>query len=475
MDPLDLDATAQADLVRRGEVSAAELVEAAILRAEALNPRLNAIVSPAYEQALDAARGRVPHGPFSGVPFVVKDLVAACAGLPKTECCRFLRANVAAQDSELVARYRRAGLIVLGMTNASEFGILPTTEPALFGATRNPWNLEHSPGGSSGGSAAAVAARIVAMGHANDWGGSIRIPAACCGLFGLKPTRARLSLGPRFGDLLSGLVQEHVVTRSVRDSARLLDATAGMMAGDPYDAPAAERPYSEEVGLPAGRLRIGVWTRPPTGSRVHPDCTEAVSAAVALCEELGHELEEVTMPLQEPELMMGAFATLYAAGVATLVADWAAFTGRVADKESFEPLTWSLAELGRLRTAADYLEALLRLQREARHVATLFDTWDLVLGPTLAEPPAPLGTFAATADNPYAGFMRAGMYTPFTPLANITGQPSMSVPLFRNEAGLPIGVMFTGRFGAEGTLLRFAAELEEARPWADKAPSVASR
>jgi Asp-tRNA(Asn)/Glu-tRNA(Gln) amidotransferase A subunit family amidase len=196
---------------------------------------------------------------------------------------------------------------------------------------------------------------------------------------------------------------------------------------------------------------------------------------VALCEELGHELEEVTMPLHEPELMMNAFATLYAAGVATLVADWAALTGRATDKDAFEPLTWALAELGRLRTSADYLESLLRLQREARHVAKLFDTWDLVLCPTLAEPPARLGTFMATADNPYAGFMRAGVYTPFTPLANITGQPSMSVPLFWNEAGLPIGVMFTGRFGAEGTLFRFAAELEQARPWADKAPSIAPR
>jgi amidase len=407
-----------------------------------------------------------------GVPFLVKDLIASVAGARKTDCSAFLRDHVATQDSELVARYRRAGLNIIGLTNASEFGLLPTTEPALFGPTKNPWNLAHSPGGSSGGSAAAVAARIAPMGHANDWGGSIRIPAACCGLFGMKPTRARNSLGPRFGDLLSGLVHEHVVTVSVRDSAALLDATAGIAEGDPYVAPPPKRRYTDEVASPGARLRVGLWTRPYGGSQVHEDCLRAVRDAAKLCEELGHRVSEIDVILPEPTDLIRAFVTLYAAGTAALIDDWARVTGKVPTADGFEPLTWALASLGRTSSGPDYLAAVARVQRAARQVARMMNDVDVLLSPTIAEPPALLGSFHAPPDAPLAGFMRAGSYVAFLTLANMTGQPAMSVPLSWNDASLPIGVMFTGRFGDEATLFRLASELEVARPWSKKMPKA---
>jgi amidase len=469
-DVLELDATAQANLIRRKQVSPVELAEASVRRAEAVNPSLNAIVTPLYEQALDAARGTLPDGPFSGVPFLVKDLIASVAGARKTDCSAFLRENVATTDSELVSRYRKAGLNILGLTNASEFGLLPTTEPALFGPTKNPWNLAHSPGGSSGGSAAAVAARIAPMGHANDWGGSIRIPAACCGLFGMKPTRGRNSLGPRFGDLLSGLVHEHAVTVSVRDSASLLDATAGQALGDPHVAPVPERPYAKEVGAPGPRLRIGLWTRPFSGSDVHDDCLSAARDAAKLCEDLGHLVEETELPISAPIDAIRAFVTIYAAGTAALMDDWAQATGRAPTPDGFEPLTWALAGLGRSSTASDYLAAVATIQRAARDIGGVMSRFDALLSPTIAEPPALLGSFEAPPNAPLAGFMRAGAYVSFLTIANMTGQPSMSVPLFWNDASLPIGVMFTGRFGDEATLFRLASELETARPWSSRIP-----
>lgn len=469
-DVLDRDATAQAELVRKKEITSAELVEAAIRRAEAKNPTLNAIVTPLYERALAAARGTLPEGPFTGVPFLVKDLIASVAGARKTEGATFLSDHVASADTELVMRYRRAGLVILGLTNASEFGLLPTTESTLFGATKNPWNLAHSPGGSSGGSAAAVSARITAMAHANDWGGSIRIPASCCGLFGLKPTRARNPLGPRYGDMLGGLVQEHAVTRSVRDSAALLDATAGPDVGDPYTAPAPRRPYVEEVGARWEKLRIALWTTPPAGGDVDPECLAGVRDTAKLCEELGHTVEEAQVTITDPNEMISAFVTLYAVGTAALMHDWGEVTGKTPSPAGFEPLTWALAEIGRMRSGPDYLEAITRLQRNAREVARLLLRYDVLLSPTLAEPPVPLGTFASPPDMPLLGFMRAGHYVPFLTLGNITGNPSMSVPLYWSAAGLPLGSLFTGRFGDEATLFRLAAELETARPWQERLP-----
>lgn len=474
-DVLELDATAQAELVRERQISPLELAEAAIRRAEAVNPALNAIVTPLYDEALGAARSKqgLGEGPFTGVPFLVKDLVASVAGARKTDCSAFLKDHVADADSELVSRYRRAGLNIIGLTNASEFGLLPTTEPALFGPTRNPWNLAHSPGGSSGGSAAAVAARVVPMGHANDWGGSIRIPASCCGLFGMKPTRARNSLAPRFGDMLSGLVHEHVITVSVRDSAAILDATCGAAAGEPYPAPPPARPFLEEVGARGRRLKIGLWSRPYGGSEVHPDCLHAVRDAATLCEGLGHAVEEIDVTPADPVETMRAFVTIYAAGTAALMDDWASATARVPTSDGFEPLTWALAELGRSSSGADYLTAVMRIQRTARDLARLTSRFDALLSPTIAEPPAVLGSFTAPPGEPLAGFMRAGSYVAFLTIANMTGQPAMSVPLTWNDASLPIGVMFTGRFGDEATLFRLASELEAARPWAKKVPKAA--
>ncbi|MCP4667725.1 MAG: amidase, partial [Deltaproteobacteria bacterium] len=287
-----LDATAQADLVRRKEVKASELVEAAIDRIERVNPELNAVVTPMYDEARDAVKAGPTDGPFAGVPFLLKDLLAAYKGVRMTLGSTLMRDFVPDHDSELVRRLKRAGLVIVGKTNTPEFGILPTTEPRLFGPCRNPWDRERTTGGSSGGSAAAVAAGMVPMAHGNDGGGSIRIPASCCGLFGLKPTRGRNPLGPDFGDIMGGLVAEHAITRSVRDSARLLDATSGPDVGDPYWAPPAERPFAQEVGADPGRLRIAFTVEATTGVEIHADCVNAVKDAAGLCAELGHEVVE---------------------------------------------------------------------------------------------------------------------------------------------------------------------------------------
>ncbi len=466
-----LDATAQAGLVRRREVKPLELVEAAIRRIEQLNPRLNAVVTPLFEQAR-AAAADPPDGPFRGVPFLMKDLQATCAEVRHTAGSRLLADFVAPMDTELVTRFRAAGLIIVGTTNTPEFGILPTTEPALLGAARNPWDETRSTGGSSGGSAAAVAARLVPLAHANDGGGSIRIPASCCGLFGLKPTRGRNPLGPFVGDIMSGLVVEHAVTRSVRDSATLLDATAGADLGAPYWAPAAARAFREEVGAPPGRLRIAVTTTAPTGVAIHPDCVAAVRDAATLCRDLGHEVEEAALPVSG-EMMTECFITIWTTGVAWTVDSMARLTGRTASRDTVEPLTWALMEAGRQRSGADYLAAVQGLQMITRAIATFMREWDVLLTPVLAEPPPPLGTFDATPDNPLAGFMRAAEYVPFTPLANATGQPAMSVPLSWTAAGLPVGAHFVGRFGDEATLFRLAAQLEAARPWAGRRPPLA--
>ncbi len=468
-----LDATALADLVRRREVKAVEVVDAAIARIERLNPSLNAVVTPMYEAARAAAVAARPDAPFAGVPFLMKDLIAEVAGVRFTEGSAFLDGHyVSAVDSELTRRLRHAGLIVLGKTNTPEFGILPTTEPRLFGPTRNPWDRARTPGGSSGGSAAAVAAGLVPMAHGNDGGGSIRIPAACCGLFGLKPTRGRNPLGPHYGDMYGGLVAEHAVTRSVRDSAALLDATAGPEDGDPYPAPAPARPYRDEVGAPPGRLRIAFTTRAATGLAVHEDCVRAVREAAALCADLGHEVVEAAPEVDGNEISQN-FITMWAAGVAWTIDDWARRTGQAPVVERFEPLTWAMYEMGNRRSASAYLLAVQELQRVARDVGRFFRGHDLWLTPTLGEPPVPLGTFDATPDDPMQGLFRAASFVPFTPLCNVTGQPAMSVPLAWNREGLPVGVHFVGRFGDEATLFRLAAQLETACPWAARRPPLA--
>jgi amidase len=466
-----LDATAQADLVRRREVKPIELVDAAIERIERLNPTINAVITPMYDLAIKAASEPLPDGPFTGVPFMLKDLIAAYGGVRFTFGSALLRDFVVDHDSELVARHKRAGLIVLGKTNLPEFGILPTTEPHFFGPTRNPWNTAHSAGGSSGGSAAAVASGMVPMAHGNDGGGSIRIPASCCGLFGLKPTRGRNPLGPDIGESMGGLVMEHALTRSVRDSAALLDATAGPDVGDPYWAPPPTRPFLQEVGADPGKLRIALSFEPPAGTPVHPDCIAAVRDAAKLCADLGHHVEEAA-PAINAELLTQAFVTVFAAGVAMTVDAMALLSGRTPTQDQVEPLTWAVHQMASGQSAPSYLLAQTALHRIGRDVARFMVDYDVWLTPTLAEPPLPLGTFESTPENPLAGLMRSASYIPYTPICNITGQPAMSVPLYWNGDNLPIGSHFMARFGDEATLFRLAAQLEKARPWAERRPPV---
>lgn len=468
-----LDATAQAELVRRKEVKPVELVDAAIERIERLNPTLNAVVTPMYEQARTAASGELPQGPFTGVPFLLKDLLASYAGVRMTLGSTFLHDFVPDHDSELVTRLKRAGLIIIGKTNAPEFGLMPTTEPRLFGPSHNPWDVSRTTGGSSGGSAAAVAAGLVPMAHGNDGGGSIRIPASCCGLFGLKPTRARNPLGPDYGDIFSGLVVEHALTRSVRDSAALLDATSGPDVGDPYWVPPPVRPFLQEIGADPGRLRIAFTTTAVTGVPVHSDCVSAVRDAAQLCSDLGHEVVEA-VPEVSGDLVAQMFVTLWSAGCAWTIDGMAFLTGRAATPDQFEPLTWALCEMGRQQSASAYLLAVAVLQRVSRDIGHFFVNYDVWLTPTLSEPPVPLGTFDSPPENPLQGLARAAEFIPFTPICNVTGQPAMSLPLFWNDDGLPVGTHFVGRFGDEATLFRLAAQLEAARPWASRHPPVSA-
>jgi len=468
-----LDATAQAELVRRREVKAIELVEAAIERIERLNPTLNAVVTPMYEHARATASGELPDMPFAGVPFLLKDLGAPYAGVRMTSGSIFLRDFVPDHDSELVTRLKRAGLIVVGKTNIPEFGLHCTTEPRLFGPTCNPWDTGRTTGGSSGGSAAAVAAGLVPMAHGNDGGGSIRIPASCCGVFGLKPTRARNPHGPDYGDVWGGLVVEHALTRSVRDSAALLDVASGPDVGDPYCAPPPVRPFISEVGANPGRLRIAYATTAVTGTVAHADCVSAVHDAAALCADLGHEIVEAA-PEVAGDLLMQPFITMLTAQVARVIDDAALLTGQTPTPDQFEPFTWALYEMGRQQSASAYLLAVTALQRLSRDIARFFLNFDVWLTPTLAEPPVPLGTFDSPPESPLQGLFRGAQFMPFTSICNITGQPAMSLPLFWNTDGLPVGTQFIGRFGDEATLFRLAAQLEVALPWAGRRPQVSA-
>jgi amidase len=468
-----LDATSQAELVSNKEVKPIELVDAAIDRIERVNPMINAVITPMFDEARAAANGKLPDGPFSGVPFLLKDLLASYAGVRMASGSAFLRDFVPDHDSQLVSRHKRAGLVILGKTNTPEYGIMPTTEPALFGPSRNPWDTARATGGSSGGSAAAVAAGMVPFAHGNDGGGSIRIPASCCGLFGLKPTRARNPLGPDFGDMFSGLVAEHALTRSVRDSAALLDATSGAEPGDPYWAPPPARPFLQEVGADPGKLRIAFTTVAPSRASLHPDCVTAVNEAVTLCSNLGHEVTEAA-PAINGEILVPMFMTLWSAGCTWTIDSMALYTKQEARTEHFEPATWALYHMGRQQTGSAYLLALQWLQRTSRDVARFMEDYDIWLTPTLGEPPLPLGSFDATPDDPMAGMRKAAQFVPFTPICNATGQPAMSVPLFWNDQGLPIGTHFVGRFGDEATLFRLAAQLEAARPWANRRPPISA-
>ena len=469
-----LDATAQAALVRRGEATPAELIAAAIARIERVNPTLNAVIAKFYDRAQGNPRAPTM-GPFQGVPYLVKDVLARVAGAPATAGSAALADNIDERDSELVARMRRAGLVLIGKTNTPEFGLLPTTEPRLFGPTRNPWNPALSPGGSSGGSAAAVAARLVPFAHANDGGGSIRIPASCCGLFGLKPSRGRVPLGPDRNDLF-GIVAEHAVTISVRDSAALLDATSGAMGGEAFWCPAPTRPFALEVGAPAGRLRIAWTARAPAGTPIHSDCAAAVEDAARLCETLGHEVFEGA-PALDGEKFYRAFVDLWAVSCATTVDVVCDTRGRERTLAAIEPFTRALWEQGRRMDAVAHTRVRETLANLSRKLDRFMAGVDLWLTPTLGHPPPPLGHFghlAESADLAERVLARSAEFVPFTPLANMAGLPAMSVPLHWNAHHLPIGTHFMARFGEEATLFRLAAQFEHARPWTGRLPPIAA-
>jgi amidase len=467
----EYDGIGLADLIARKEVTPLELVEAAIGRAEALNPGLNAIVYRCFDRALERARQGEADGPFRGVPFLLKDILCQTTEAPTRAGSRFTLDRPSPIDAQLTVRFRRAGLISLGKTNVPEFGLLPITEPKLYGPARNPWHLDHSTGGSSGGSAAAVAARIVPLAHANDGGGSIRIPASCCGLVGLKPTRGRNPLGPYFGDIIGGLVVEHVVSRSVRDTAVALDAVSGPDLGDPYIAPLPERPFAEALREGGRRLKIAFTRSTPAGEKVHADCIAAVESAAALCAELGHEVAE-DGPRIDAQMAAQAFMTVWISGLAQVIEGVGLLTAREPAAECFEGLTWGLYQQGKAITAAQYLMAWGALQQISRIVAHWHAKWDVWLTPTLGAPPFRLGSIDVTESDVTRAIATLQGYATITPLQNATGQPAINLPLHWNDEGLPIGVQFVAPFGDEATLLALAAELERARPWDKRRPKL---
>ncbi|MCA9669034.1 MAG: amidase [Myxococcales bacterium] len=487
------DALGLAELVQRGEVSAAELVEAAIERIEARDGRVNAVVVKLYERARARAAGDIDHGPFRGVPFIVKDLEQAMAGVPTNNGSRFWQGYVPEEDGELYRRWRGSGIVTVAKSNTPELGLVPVTEPELFGPTNNPWDPsgQRTAGGSSGGSAAAVAAGMVPMASGGDGGGSIRIPASCCGLFGLKPTRMRTPPGP-VGERWGGFAIEHVISRSVRDSAAMLDATHGGELGAPYQVLPPGRPFLDEVGAEVGTLRVGFHDEPVFPAEVHADCKAAVEDAASLCEQLGHRVERVS-PRHDQKTLALAFLTCVAGHTAAGLAEAERVRGRRAKAGDWETNTKLVELLGRALSAGDFVAAEKTLQDETRRLAHALADYDVILTPTLGQPPIAHGAMKAVgverklqelvarANLPAAtnlpGMLERAVervynFIPFTPLANFTGQPSMSVPLYWNGAGLPVGSMFTARFGDEAVLFRLAAQLEQARPWAERRPPL---
>ena len=492
------DATALAELVRTGEVTPDELLETAIARAEAVNPQLNAIVTPLYEKGRDMAKHLPEKGPFRGVPFLLKDLEMEWAGTPMKSGCRGYENYVSTTDSEVIKRLKAAGLVFFGKTNTPEFGLTPYTESKLYGPARNPWKLTHSPGGSSGGSAVAVAAGIVPAATATDGGGSIRIPASCCGLFGLKPSRARVTLGPRFGELWSGAVAGHAVTRSVRDSAGLLDVIAGgptyrPTPGDPYGIAPPERPFVEEVDREPGKLRVAFSTQSLMPSQTtDPECIKAVQEAAKLLEKLGHTVEEIPLPY-EKSIVTEAFFVNVLSETAAVLRELGHYLGRPVRRDDVELNTWAQARLADGFSAADAAYQKRRWNTLNRSMGQLHETYAIFMTPTLPRPPIEIGTFQNKVSeqrllklvDSFGGLKyltgskmveelaeRSLGYIAFTVITNMTGQPSMSVPLHWSAEGLPIGVMFAAKSGDEATLFRLAGQLEQERPWFDKQPAL---
>jgi amidase len=472
-----LDATAQAELVRSGQLKPVELVDAAIERLARRNPELNAVIHPALERARTRAAVPGPSaGPFHGVPFLMKDIGGEEAGQPAHAgmACLKQAGFRAAEDSWLTRRFVEAGLVSLGRTNTPELALLPTTEPVAYGATRNPWSLEHSAGGSSGGAAAAVAAGIVPAAHASDGGGSIRGPASMCGVVGLKPTRGRCSFGPALGERWSGFSCEFVVTRSVRDSAALLDAVAGSMPGDPYSAAPPDRSFASALAEPFRPLRIGLWTTAPRGIPTHPDAQAAARTCARRLEAIGHRVEEAHPQALDEEATVGLYVKVVTANVARALEVAGTRIGRSVGEADVEPLTWALAGMGRQLAATDLIATLESVHAFGRRLAAWWQSgFDLLLGPTQALPPPRIGEITSTAAEPLRAFLRAAPYGVFTLPFNLSGQPAISLPGHWSDlegVPLPIGVQLVAPTGAERVLLAVAAQLEAAAPWADRLP-----
>jgi Asp-tRNA(Asn)/Glu-tRNA(Gln) amidotransferase A subunit family amidase len=464
------DATALTGLIAKGEVSAKEVLETAIARAEHVNPSINAIVHKQYDRARSAVSAGLASGPLKGVPYLIKDLGVFETGEPATLGSSLFNDFVADHDSAYVRRCKAAGLVIIGRSSSPEFGLNPNTEPRLYGPCRNPWDLERSAGGSSGGSAAAVIAGILPVAHATDGGGSIRIPAAQCGLFGLKPSRGRISLAPDAGEGWGGLSIGHVVSRSVRDSALMLDCTAGAEPGDPYTAPPPECSFVDALGGPPKQLRIAMSLTDHRGGKLHAECAKAVQGAAKLCAGLGHIVEEV--PIAPVLVALRPMSSLVSAAntARTLGLRWKAL-GREPSPKHVEAVTWAVFQRGRKVTGVEYVEAIAALHAAGRKFAAFLADWDVLLTTTLPAPPPPLGYFDQNGDvETFVG--RVTEYLSITPLHNAAGTPAMSLPLHWTAGGLPVGVHFAGRYGEEATLLRLAAQLEAAQPWFHRVPTL---
>src|SRR5512146_210308 len=465
------DGLGLAELVAKRAVTPLELVETAIERIERHNPTLNAVVYKGYDDARARAKGDLPEGPFRGVPFLIKDLGMPVAGWPRSHGSKFARGVVDSEDGGLTRRYREAGVVPLGKTNTPEYGITGTTESALLGPCRNPWNPNHIAGGSSGGAAAAVAAGIVPLAHASDGLGSIRIPAACCGLVGLKVTRDRNPNMPDGFDYALGNVVDHVVTRTVRDSAAMLDATGYPEPASPYPPPPKERPYLEEVARSPGRLRIAWSSETPSGRPIEPEIQAALERTAALLKGLGHEVIERGLGIDYRALYASrgpAAAANFAAGMDRLIE----MVGREPEPDELEPLTWATLKAGRRQTGADVMRSLQETRMLNRRTLAAFEDIDVYVCPVLGTPIPEIGYIDPVNLEPREVNRRQGRVFPFTPPFNYSGQPSMSLPLEQDASGLPIGMMFTAKYGDEATLFRLAGQLEKEAPWKDRRPRV---
>ncbi|MAA79750.1 MAG: amidase [Deltaproteobacteria bacterium] len=488
----ELDAIGLAEKIKKNEISPLEALNASIERIEERDPHLNSVVLKLYNRA----RSRIPilpNGPLHGVPFLLKDLKAALVGTPTSNSSKLTKNYMPTHNSLIVDRYEAAGLQIVGKSNTPEFGIMGVTEPAIRPPCRNPWNTEHTPGGSSGGASASVASRLVPVAHAGDGGGSIRIPASHCGLFGIKPTRGRVSMAPHRGEAWAGFVQENVVSRSVRDSAALLDVVDPITPGDPYAAPHKERPWLEEVRREPGKLRIAFDTGTLFGEDNHPECIKAVEHTLKMLQKLGHEVVEARPIFPKEELIRAYFLTV-ATGTAVFVEETSEIVGVKPKAKNFEPATWLLAQIGWNCDAPTYLRAKSTVQKASRGVASFFEEHDVFLTSTAAVPPQRVGEQNPTiAEKIQMNLVqRANLsvlldfalnamgssrlaQTPNTQLFNQTGQPAMSVPLYWTDLGLPIGVQFAGKFGGEATLFRLASQLEQEQPWAHRKPPLLDR